>query len=387
MDTTVRIVYDGTIFTSQTAGGISRYFRRLIEEMARLRSAWIFDLHIVDDGNTTAQLPSGENIQITRRRHFRPGWCCAPLNYGKRQLNIRKARPTILHSTLARPFHFPMCSTVVTIHDAIVEKVPEFYGDKRHSRGRRWWRCSAQHADAVLTVSNTSRSDITDVWSVDQSKIHVTYPGVEESFTPHSQAAISDTLQTFGIDRPYILYVGHRGEHKNFCILADAMTDPVLRDFDLVLVGGSEEVLEDRTWSDVDRLRLRHLRLVSDAQLSGLYSGAAALVFPSLYEGFGFPLVEAMSCGTAVVASDIPSSREVCENAAEFFPPRDSSACKEAILRSQDPGRRASLIERGTERAKQFTWSSCARQTLQVYDALIAGSETVSKRAVVVARE
>ncbi|MGO9336312.1 MAG: glycosyltransferase family 4 protein [Terracidiphilus sp.] len=374
MSASVRIVYDGTIFTSQKAGGISRYFRRLIEEMARLRPEWAFDLHIVDDGNATAQLPSGANIRISRRRHFRPSWCCLPLNYGNRQCQIRKAKPTILHSTLARPFHFPMCPTIVTIHDAIVEKVPEFYSNKRHSRGRRWWRWSATHADAVLTVSNTSRFDIAEVWSTDPSKLHVTYPGVEECFTQPSQEEIRDTLQTFGIDRPFVMYVGHRGEHKNFSVLAKAMTDPALRGLDLVLAGGGEKVEEAQAWSEADLSRLRHVKRATDAQLRGLYAGAVALVFPSLYEGFGFPLVEAMSCGTAVVASDIPSSREVCGDAAEFFPPRDAAGCVRAILRAQDPERRLSLIGKGTERAKQFTWSSCAQRTLQVYEGLIAGS-------------
>lgn len=382
---TARIVYDGTIFTSQIAGGISRYFRRLIEEMARLRPAWFFDLHIVDDGSAIAQLPSGNNVRITRRHHLRPAWCCLPLNYGSRQLNIRTAKPTILHSTLARPFHFPTCPTVVTIHDAIVEKVPEFYSGKRHSRARRWWRWSATHADAVLTVSRTSRSDIIEVWSTNASRVHVTYPGVEEVF--HQTPSGDDPSRSSTFDRPYLLYVGHRGEHKNFRILAEAMANPALGDFDLVLAGGGEQVLETQTWTDTDRRRLRHLRGVSDSELRRLYAGAAALVFPSLYEGFGFPLVEAMSCGTPVVASDIPSSREVCGDAAEFFPPRDADACARAILRVQDQERRRSLIHKGIERARQFTWSSCAQETLRVYEELISARATESKRKFALAGE
>jgi glycosyltransferase involved in cell wall biosynthesis len=387
MSSPVTIVYDGTIFTSQTTGGISRYFRKLIEEMARLRPAWIFDLHILDDGNTSAELPSGENIRITRRRYYRPAWCCVPLNYCNRQFSIRKAGPTILHSTLARPFHFPLCPAVVTIHDAIIEKVSEFYSDKSHSRARRWWRWSATHADAVLTVSNASGADIVEIWSPEASKVHVTYPGVDSIFHKPLPAEISAALAEFGIGRPYILYVGHRGEHKNFPVLAEAISDPALASLDLVLVGGGDRVPELSERPAYERKRLHHLKGVKDSQLCALYAGAVALVFPSLYEGFGFPMLEAMSCGTPVVASDIPSSREVCGDAAEFFPARDSASCVEAILRSQDPDRRASLIEKGTERAKQFTWSSCAQQTLHVYEALITGCETVTKRAVAMARE
>jgi glycosyltransferase involved in cell wall biosynthesis len=104
-----------------------------------------------------------------------------------------------------------------------------------------------------------------------------------------------------------------------------------------------------------------------------------ALVFPSLYEGFGFPLVEAMSCGTPVVSSDISSSREVCGDVAEFFQPRDPAACVKAILRVRDRERRESMIRRGIQRAHLFNWSSCASETIRVYEELIAAraSETM----------
>jgi glycosyltransferase involved in cell wall biosynthesis len=353
--------------------------------MASLRPSWIFDLHIVDDRNEVAPLPSADNVRITRRRHFSPAWCCLPLNYGHRQFTIRKAKPTILHSTLARPFHLPMCPTVVTIHDAIIEKLPEFYSSKGHSRARKWWRWSATHANAVLTVSHTSRSDSLEIWAPDPSRVHVTYPGVEEVFRRASSNGARSKMPS--PDRPYVVYVGHRGEHKNFQVLAQAMADPALDGFDLVLVGGGGQIAETRTWTDADRRRLRHLHRVSDAELRGLYIGAAALVFPSLYEGFGFPLVEAMSCGTPVVASDIPSSREVCGDAAEFFPPRDRMECAKAILRSQDPERRRFLIHKGSERAKQFTWLSCAQETLRVYEEVIAGWASEPARNFAFAKE
>jgi len=273
-----------------------------------------------------------------------------------------------------------MCPTVVTIYDAIIEKVPEFYSDRNHSRARRWWRWSAAHADAVLTISNNSRSDIVEIWSTNLSKVYVTYPGVEECFTQPSSNEVSATLQSCGVARPYVLYVGYRGEHKNFRVLAEAMTDSALDGLELVLVGGGDQVAEVQSWTGSARSRLHHLQRVSDTQLRALYAASVALVFPSLYEGFGFPLVEAMSCGAPVVASDIPSSREVCGDAAEFFPARDPAACARAILRVQDPGRRRSLIEKGIERAKAFTWSACAQETLRVYEDLIDDFVPESKR-------
>jgi glycosyltransferase involved in cell wall biosynthesis len=382
----VRIVYDGTIFTSQTSGGISRYYCRLIEEMARIRPAWTFDLHIVEDGREPARLPSGDNIQITRRKYFRPGWFWSPVNYANRQFKIRNARPVILHSTLARPFYFCPCTLVSTIHDAIIEKLPEFYSHKSHARAKRWWRWSAQRADAVLTVSRTSRSDILDIWAPSPSKVHVTYPGVEKVFTGAGLERDSGASAKFGVKRPYLLYVGHRGEHKNFQVLATAIRDRALEQLDLVLVGGADRVPELEGWTGQERSRLHHLKRVSDSELRSLYSGAVALVFPSLYEGFGFPLVEAMSCGAPIVSSDIPSSREVCGDAAEFFQPRDSAGCVKAILRVQERENRELLIAKGVERAKLFNWSSCANETIRVYEELIAVRSSESTREHATAR-
>lgn len=361
-------MYDGTIFTSQRNGGISRYFRRLIEETARIRPTWNFDLHIIEDGQVTAQLPSGDNILITRRKYFRPGWCWLPLNYSARQYKIRKAHPTVIHTTLARPFHYAPCPLVTTIHDAIIEMFPEFYAAKSYGRAKRWWRWSAAHSDAVLTVSQSARSDILDVWSPDPSRVHVTYNGVEDVFRRPAPEEVSAVIGGFGIVKPFILYVGHRAEHKNFRVLARAIQSSDLDGLSLVLVGGADEVPELKRWCGRDQMRLHHLKNVSDIQLRGLYGGATALVFPSLYEGFGFPLVEAMSCGVPVVASDIPSSREVCGDAAEYFQPRDAADCARAMQRVRDSKKRETLIMKGIERAKLFNWSSCAAETVRIYE-------------------
>ena len=368
----IRIIFDGTIFTSQTNGGISRYFRRLIEEMARIRQEWVFELHIVEDGREPAALPSGDNVRIVRRQYLRPGWCCLPLNYASRQYKIRQAHPAIVHTTLARPFHYAPCPLVTTIHDAIIEKFPEFYTQRAHARARRWWRWSAKRADAVLTVSRTSRTDILEIWSPAPSRVHVTYPGADDVFNRADPEEAADAVTNLGVERPYLLYVGHRGEHKNFEVLAKAIRNRSLDSLDLVLVGGSDEMPELEGWPGFETHRLHHIKNVSDSQLRWLYAGAAALVFPSLYEGFGFPLVEAMSSGAPVVASDIPSSREVCGDSAEFFQPRDANECVQAILRVLEPERKDSMIRRGVERAKLFSWSSCAKETLMVYEELIS---------------
>jgi glycosyltransferase involved in cell wall biosynthesis len=201
-----------------------------------------------------------------------------------------------------------------------------------------------------------------------------------ETFTQPSLNEDSNVNSNFGLERPYVLYVGHRGEHKNFRVLAMAIQDPALEELDLVLVGGADRVPELQGWPGLERNRLHHLKAVTDSGLRFLYSGAVALVFPSLCEGFGFPLVEAMSCGAPVVSSDISSSREVCGDVAEFFQPRDPAACVKAILRVRNRARRESLIRRGIQRAKLFNWSSCATETIRVYEELIAARSAEAMR-------
>jgi len=153
-----------------------------------------------------------------------------------------------------------------------------------------------------------------------------------------------------------------------------------LEELDLVVVGGADRIPELEGWYGLQHNRLHHLKGVTDSELRFLYSGAVALVFPSLYEGFGFPLVEAMSCGAPVVSSDIPSSREVCGDVAEFFQPGDPADCVKAILRIQDRKEREFLIRRGIERAKLFAWPSCAVETIRVYEELIAAWSPATRK-------
>ena len=155
-----------------------------------------------------------------------------------------------------------------------------------------------------------------------------------------------------------MLYVGHRGEHKNFQVLSEAFRLPVLDDFDLVAVGGQPVMPAAPS--------LHHLANVPDSGLRCAYAGAAAFVFPSLCEGFGLPLLEAMSCGAPIAASDIPTNREVAGAAFIPFDPADPRSCAESILQAAGPAR-ARLLTAARDRLPRFSWTDCAARTLRVY--------------------
>lgn len=367
---TKRVVYDGAIYASQRECGISRYYTNLIEHLSLLNANWEYDIEVVEsEGNI--RLPQGSNVFIHKRRHFKSS-LLAPLNYINFRYSVVKRKPCLVHLTLGRPYLWPPCHVVTTIHDLIVYKVPQYYGSRRFSKARLHWKRSAQQSSAIITVSQTSRKDIIDILDIDPTKVLVTYPGNAKAMRPSSLDKIEAFKREHSLTRPYVLYVGHRGEHKNFELLARAFAvSTELAQMDLVVVGGSDIVSESSILPESVRERLHHLKGVQDNKLRLLYSAASALVFPSLYEGFGFPLIEAMACGCPVVASDIPSTREVCGDACELFPQGDPEACASAILRICEPGLKNQLVEKGIDRAAQFTWDKCAQDTSRIYRSLL----------------
>lgn len=367
-----KVVYDGAIYCSQRRGGISRYYTRIIEYMAQMRPDWRFEIHV--NPRPTATLPRGDNIYVLVRPYLCPGKAWFPVNYLIREYCYRATRPSLYHSTLYRPFRFAPCPLITTIHDVVQLVLPQFYHSKagrRLTRFQRWW---ARHADAILTDSEASRRDIVSLLGADPARVHVTYLGVDEAFRPASETEIQDVCRRYGLRRPYLVYVGHRGEHKNFAVVRLALQSQRLSAWQLVLVGGGP-LAPCEIPAGVSGEMVKHIGECEDAELRLIYAGADALLFPSLYEGFGLPCLEAMACGTAVVASDIPVLREICGNDCEYFDHRDPEDLVRAIWRIADPTRRAELTAGGLRRAGRFSWDRCAAQTLEVYEQLLGSGE------------
>jgi glycosyltransferase involved in cell wall biosynthesis len=225
---------------------------------------------------------------------------------------------------------------------------------------------SVERADHIICISESTKSDLINVFNIDEKKISVTHLGVSSLVT---------TLDRYSLVKkhhnPYILYVGNRWGHKNFnrLIKAFASSKNLVKDFDVVSFGGNK--FNDNELALFNKLGLKDkvFHYVGDDMcLSEFYNQANIFVYPSLYEGFGLPPLEAMVNNCAVASSNTSSMPEVIGNAGEFFDPYDLDDIKQAIENVVYSNKRTNeLLSFGIKRASEFTWEKCAEETLNVY--------------------
>jgi glycosyltransferase involved in cell wall biosynthesis len=221
-------------------------------------------------------------------------------------------------------------------------------------------------ADHVICVSESTKKDLTSFYAVDPRKLSVIYHGC--SF-PVSVPPSDDVCA------PFLLYVGLRGSYKNFTRLLEvyAGSASIKRDFKLICFGGPRFSALELHNMKILGVEGRVTRVVGDdKRLQNLYCSAACFIYPSLYEGFGMPVLEAMACGCPVACSSTSSLPEIGGSAAEYFEPSDCDSIRTAIERLvYSDTRRRYMAVQGKHRAAQFSWDRCARQTFQVYSSLM----------------
>lgn len=267
---------------------------------------------------------------------------------------------------------------IVTIHDAFAFVVPQAHNRLDNWRYRFMLPYALRRADAVFTISERSRQDIKQYLAVPNAKLHIITYGIQSSFKPVTDADVRrSTLSRYGIKQPYLLYVGGINARKNIARLFEAFARVHECHPELTLViGGQKQWQTDEIYTTFRYLNLDNevhfTGYVEHSDLPALYSAAEAFVFPSLYEGFGLPPLEAMACGTPVVTSNISSLPEVVGDAALTVDPYDVGALARAIERTlTDEALRKDLRRRGPARSAQFTWEQTARKTTEVYERLL----------------
>ncbi|HEX3032582.1 MAG TPA: glycosyltransferase family 1 protein [Bacillota bacterium] len=267
------------------------------------------------------------------------------------------------------------CKTVVTIHDLIPYVYPETVGRGYLKVFLAQMPDIVAQADKIITVSHWSKKDIHRILEVPEEKIAVTYEAPEPIYRPIPKAEARDLAKTkYGLSKPYILYIGGFSPRKNVKGLISAFKQilPDLQeDIQLALVGRQAREFNElqvliEALNLVDKVVWTGFAPVED--LPHLYSGARAFVYPSVYEGFGLPPLEAMACGTPTICSNTSSLPEVTGNACLTCSPYDVSELAEALYQVlTKPELRLELREKGLIRAAEFTWQSTAEETLKVY--------------------
>jgi len=267
--------------------------------------------------------------------------------------------------------------SVVTVHD-----LGYLYYPQAHTRWARMYlqwstAYNARSAAHVIADSQATKRDLIQHCGASPEKVTVIYPGCDSVFAPVRDAArLAAVRDRYGIATPYVLYVGTLQPRKNLTRLLDAFAALVQRGAGTHLViAGKKGWLYEPLFAQVRQLglaeRVHFTGYVPQEDLPTLISGARAFVLPSLYEGFGFPVLEAMACGTPVVCSDVASLPEVVGDAALLVDPQDSGQLVQALQRVLDDDvLHSSLAERGLLQAARFSWEECADQTLRVLEAV-----------------
>ena len=361
-----RIVYDYQTFSLQQFGGISRYFCELAQ---RIHASPRFDARVVAPVHYNDYLPlcpvpqSAWHIPM---RIPRTGRLYRGINRLLGPALVAAARPSLVHHTYYAPLRTPgRIPSVVTVFDMIHELFPEHFppGDPTSAQKRT----AVTRASHVICISESTARDLIRLFDVPRSKVSVTYLGFSAAF------ATSRGRTRRPHERPYLLYVGQRGGYKNFesMVVAYAQSAQLRDSFDILAFGGFP-------FDEAERELFRRLGLRADSvrratgtddDLAAAYAHAHAFVYPSRYEGFGIPPLEAMSCACPVLCADASSIPEVVGDAAEMFDPNSPESMRDAMERvAFDESRRLALIAAGAQRVARFSWQRCADETMHAYD-------------------
>ena len=363
----MRIAFDYQTFVRDAYGGISRYFARLAQGLHGLenqvqifaplhRNSYLSALpQEIVSGHFMKQFPP----KTVRLLHF--------YNHLTSRYKITAWQPGVMHETYySHAGTGPkQCPTVVTVHDMIHELFPSEF--PAHDKTTEAKRRAIERADQVICVSNNTKQDLIRLLGTPDSKISVVHHGFDE-FTENVEELLDNS---YG-EKKFLLYVGQRGGYKNFSsfLKAVASSKKLLADFDVIAFGGGGFSNSELSMIVSLGFAKNQVRQMSgdDALLGSCYRTATAFVYPSLYEGFGIPPLEAMAHRCPVICSNTSSMPEVIGSAAEFFDPTNmENMCSAIEAAVYSDSRLIKLRIDGIARLRSFSWDKCARETLNVY--------------------
>lgn len=364
----LKILYDHQCYTYQDYGGVSRYYTELIRHLKQNNLAQpkvaikYSNNQYLNSLKEVASKPFLSNYQFKGKKLL--------LDVLNRRIStkvISMGNFDIFHPTYFNPYFLNYLKNktfVITVHDMTHELFPDKMN--KWDKSSEYKKLLVNKAKKIICVSNNTKNDLIKLFKVEEENIKVIYHGNSLNYKRDLQFESSLKLP-----EKYILYVGSRKYYKNFVFMIKALADLIKEGNDLKLIcaGGGrfskDEIkllTELKIWNKIIQLN------VNDKILGALYSNASCFVFPSLYEGFGIPILEAFSCGCPVVCSNSSSLPEIAGDAAEFFDSKDLQSIRNSVeIVLTDKDKREKMISLGFQRLKNFNWENSTKQTFELY--------------------
>jgi glycosyltransferase involved in cell wall biosynthesis len=373
----LHIAIDAHSVGAQLAGNES-YAVNLIEALAEIDQTNLYTLYVTKRAAIDRFANRWSNFKVRQTLPHTP-LVRIPLTLSA---ELRRHPVDVLHVQFTAP-PFAPCPVVTTIHDLSFEHLPETFKRRSRAQLRLTVRRTARKAALILTLSEFSRQDIIETYAVDPERVLVTPAAAPTHFKPvDDETELKKIRERYGIGANYLLSLGSIQPRKNLTRLIEAYSRlraarSASRLPQLVIAG-------KRGWLDHEVFRagqqdglnksVKFIGYVPEEDLPALYSGAMCFVYPSYFEGFGLPVLEAMQCGAPVIAGNQTSLPEVAGAAALLFDPFDTKALGETLARVIDhPDYRAELRIKGLKRAAEFSWIATARLTLRAYERAAGG--------------
>lgn len=365
----MKILIDNQIFEQQKFGGISRYFNQLQQGNDNIVRMELFIQESPKENlapNTIYQRIQRKLEKVFFDQQSIQKEIIIPEEFYISQ--IKNLDYDIFHPTyfdnyflnhLTKPF-------VLTVYDMIHEKYAEYFENNVDSINKRKL---CEKASKIIAISNSTKNDLIDIFNIPKEKIEVIYLATDYD----SISAIKPSIDL--LDMRYLLFTGNRYIYKNFFTFLIAVS-PILKqykDLQLICTGPNFNTLEKRWIEDLGITdKVKSIFCNNDSELVYLYQHAECFIFPSLYEGFGFPILEAFACNCPVISSNGGSLPEIAENAAVYFNPKDIREMRQAIHNViSDLSLRKELVEAGKLRLKDFSWKKCQTETNLLYSKLV----------------
>jgi len=366
----MKILYDYQIFAWQEYGGISRYFYELINKFDSVKDIETNTPLLLSNNHYISDKKYVTYFNFMLNKQFRGKVRLLNLfNKPYSILKLKQQKFDIFHPTYYDPYFLKFIGEkpfILTVHDMIHEKFSEMFFPNDGTTEQK--RLLVEKATKIIAVSESTKKDLIELFGTDKSKIKVVYHG-------NSMFPKSDIKLSFDIPKKYLLFIGGRSLYKNFERFIKSISELLNQDNELFVLctgGGMFSDSETKLLSELSISKQVLQYNLDNDSLTYFYKNALAFIFPSLYEGFGIPILESFACNCPLVCSDVSSFPEVAADAACYFNPYDEASIKDAVLKVlQDKSFRKNLITKGRERLKLFSWEKTAIRTKQIYESVL----------------